>query len=320
MHGRLKRDRVQRLTRVVEADAIGVNIEGTAHLAEGVEECRHVGLMGTTHVDVTAGGQGSRTPRSRLDAVRQGRVAVAGQLGHALDSDGAIRVHGDDRAHLLQDVDQVKDLRLDSRALQGRDALVAHGGQQGLLGRADGREGQLDDRAVQARGGSLDVHAVGLLINDCAELAQRIEVEVDGATADRASAQLGDEGLAQLVQERAAEQDRDTRGTRERIDIRTRGDLNVGGVHTQRAAVLIKVDFDAMQAQQIRDDVGVADERDVVKLGGGVGQQRRDHGLRHEVLGTANGDLSVEGMTAFDLQNGWHGGTPQYDVTGPYSS
>ena len=68
-------------------------------------------------------------------------MAVAGQLGHALDTDGAIRVHGDDRAHLLQDVDQVKDLRLDGRTLQGRDALVAYGRQQGLLSRADGREG-----------------------------------------------------------------------------------------------------------------------------------------------------------------------------------
>ena len=45
------------------------------------------------------------------------------------------------------------------------------------------------------------MHAVGLLVDDRAELAQRLQVEVDGTATDRAAAQLGDEGLAQLVQQ-----------------------------------------------------------------------------------------------------------------------
>ena len=130
-------------------------------------------------------------PRGRLDAIRQSRVAVAVQLRNALDADRAVRVHRDDGAHLLQDVDEVEDLGLDGRALQGRDALVAHGREQRLLGRAHGRERQLDNRAVQAGSGALDVHAVGLLVDDRAELAQRLQVEVDGTATDRATAQLG---------------------------------------------------------------------------------------------------------------------------------
>ena len=304
MHGRLQGDRVQRLARVVETDAVGVDIEGAAHLAEGIQEGRHVGLVSAAHVDVAAGCQRGGRPGGCLDAVRQRRVTVAGQLGHALDADRAVRVHGNDRAHLLQDVDEVEDLRLDGRALQGRDALVANGGEQGLLGGAHRREGQLDDRAVQARVGALDVHAVGLLIDDRAELAQRLQVEVDGTPANRAAAELGNEGLAQLVQERAAEEDRDARGARERVDVGARGDLDVGGVHAQRAAVLIEVDLNAVQAQQVRDDIGVADERNVVQLRRGIGEQRGDHGLGHEVLGTANGDLAAQRVTALDLQNG----------------
>ena len=301
--GRLQGDRVQRLARVVEADAVGVDIEGTAHLAEGVEERRHIGLVSAAHVDVAVGGQGGRCPRGGLDAVRQGRVAVAVQLGDALDADRAVRVHRDDRAHLLQDVNEVEDLRLDGRALQGRDALVTHGREQRLLGRAHGREGQLDDRAVQAGGGALDVHAVRLLVDDRAELAQRLQVEVDGTTTDRAAAQLGNESLAQLVQQRAAEQDRDARGARERVDVRARGDLDVGGVHAQRAAVLIEVDLDAVQAQQVRDNVGVTDERHVVELRGGVGEQRRNHRLGDEVFRSAHRDLTAQRMAALNLKD-----------------
>ena len=294
---------MQRLARVVEADAVSVDIEGATHLAEGVEERRHVGLVSAAHIDVAVGGQGGRGPRGRLDAIRQGRVAVAAELGDALDADRTIRVHRDDRTHLLQDVDEVEDLRLDSRALQGRDALVTHGREQRLLGRAHGREGQLDDRAVQAGGGALDVHAVGLLVDDRAELAQRLQVEIDGTPANRAAAQLGDEGLAQLVQQRAAEKDRDARGTRERVDVRARGNLDVGGIHAQRAAILIEIDLNAVQAQQVRDHIGVADERHVVELGGGVGEQRRNHRLGDEVFRSAHRDLTAQRMAALNLKD-----------------
>ena len=288
---------------MVEADAISVDIEGAAHLAEGVEERRHIGLVSTAHVDVAAGGQGGRGPRGSLDAIRQGRVAVAVQLGDALDADRTIRVHRDDRTHLLQDIDEVEDLRLNGRALQGRDALVAHGREQRLLGRTHGREGQLDDRAVQAGSGALDVHAVGLLVDDRAELAQRLQVEVDGTATNRAAAQLRNESLAQLVQQRAAEQDRDARGARERIDVRARGDLDVRGIHAQRATILIEVNLDAVQAQQVRDHVRVADERHVVKLRGGVGEQRRNHRLGDEVFRSAHRDLTAQRMAALNLKD-----------------
>ena len=294
---------MQRLTRVVEANAISVDVEGAAHLAEGVEERRHVGLVSTAHVDVAAGSQGSRGPRGGLDTIRQGRVTVAGQLRHALDTDGAVRVHRDDRAHLLQDVDKVEDLRLDGRALQRRDALVAHGREQGLLGRAHRRERQLDDRAVQAGSGTLDVHAVGLLVHDRAELAQRLQVEVDGTPTNCASTQLGDEGLAQLVQQRAAKQNRNARSTRERVDIRARSDLDVRGVHAQRATVLIEVNLDAVQAQQVRDHVRVADQRHVVELGRGIGEQRRNHRLGDEVFRAAHRDLTAQRMAALNLKD-----------------
>ena len=125
----------------------------------------------------------------------------------------------------------------------------------------------------------------------------------DGTAANRAATQLGNESLAQLVQQRAAEQDRDARGARERVDIRARGDLDIGGVHAQRAAVLIKVDLDPVQAQQVRDHVGVADKRHVVELRGGVGEQRRDHRLGDEVFRAAHRDLTAQRMAALNLKD-----------------
>ena len=136
-----------------------------------------------------------------------------------------------------------------------------------------------------------------------AELAQKLQVDADGAVTDAPPAQVGDDGPPQAMQERTAEEDRDARRTRERVDIRARGNLDVRGVHAQRAAILIEVNLDAVQAQQVRDDVGVADERHVVKLGGGVGEQRRNHRLGDKVFRAAHRDLTAQRMAALNLKD-----------------
>ena len=57
--------------------------------------------------------------------------------------------------------------------------------------------------------GRRDADAARELLDDGAEVAQHVEVEVDGTVADAAAAEVGDERLAEAVQQRAAEQDRD---------------------------------------------------------------------------------------------------------------
>ena len=148
------------------------------------------------------------------------------------------------------------------------------------------------------------MNPVGLLVHNRAELAQGLEVEVDGATPDRAPSELWNERLSELVQEGAAEEDRDTRGSRERVDVGAGGNLDVGGIHAQRAAILVEVDANAVQAQQVGHDVRVPNQRHVVELGGGVGQQRSDHCLGHEVLGAAHADFAAQRVSALDLQDG----------------
>jgi hypothetical protein len=194
------------------------DVEVAAGLAEHVEEGQHLLLLGAADEDVAVGRERRARPRGGLVAVEDRPVVVAAQRVDALDEDHAVGLVGDDRAHLLQHRDEVHDLGLDRRVAQLGRALGAHRGQQHLLRRAHARVRQVDVRAVQAvRRGEPD--AAGQLLDRRAERAQRVEVEVDRAVADAASAEVRDEGLAEQVQERAAEEDRDARRAGVRVDL-----------------------------------------------------------------------------------------------------
>ena len=106
---------------------------------------------------------------------------------------------------------------------------------------------------------------LSLLVHRGAELAQNLQVEVDGAVTDAAPAQVGDEGLPQAVQERTAEEDRDARGAGMRVDISHVSRLDLGRVQLEDALALVVVDAHAVQAQQPRDHVDVTNERDVAQ-------------------------------------------------------
>ncbi len=223
----------------------------------------------------------------------------------ALDADHAVRVDRDDRAHLLQDGDEVHDLGLDRRVRQLGDALGADRGEQELLRGAHGRVGQRDLRALEAARGP-DVDAVLALVHDRAELAQDVEVVVDRAVADPAAAQVGDEGLAEPVQQRAAEQDRDTARAGVRVDVRDVGGLDVRRVEVEDAAVGVRLHGDAVQLEQAGHDTDVADLGDVAQHAGRLAQQRGHHRLGHEVLRAPHGDRPVQRGPAVDVQHILH--------------
>ena len=103
------------------------------------------------------------------------------------------------------------------------------------------------------------VQTLGRLLDRRAELAQRLEVEVDRAGADVAAAQVGDEGVAEPVQQRAAEQDRDPAGPGVHVDLVGAGALDVGRVEDQLAVLGAVGDLDAVQAEQPADHLDVAD-------------------------------------------------------------
>ena len=72
------------------------------------------------------------------------------------------------------------------------------------------------------------------------------------------------------------------------------GGLDTRRVQPQDALGLVVIDGHPVEGQKPRDDVHVADERDVAQQGRRGAQQGRDHRLGHEVLRTAHRDLAVE--------------------------
>ncbi len=147
-----------------------VDVERPADLAEDVEERHELLLLRPADEDVALGRQGRGGPARGLVAVEQGAVRVAVEALDALDEDHAVGLDVDDRAHLLQDRDEVHDLGFDGRVLELRDALGPHGRQEHLLGRADARVGQLDLGALEPVGRG-EADALVALVDDRAERA-----------------------------------------------------------------------------------------------------------------------------------------------------
>ena len=97
--------------------------------------------------------------------------------------------------------------------------------------------------------GSGDVDAARQLVDHGAERSQCIEVEVDGAVADAAAAEIGNERMAQAVQQRAAEQNRNAARPRKRVDLGTLRDGHVGRVENQDARLGAARDVDAVNLE-----------------------------------------------------------------------
>jgi hypothetical protein len=99
-------------------------------LREHVEEGGQVTLPRAPDGDVASRRQCGAGPRSSLDAVRQGAVRVAPEAVDTFDPDRPVGVDADDRAHLLQHVDEVEDLWLGGGVAQLGQAHGADRGEQ----------------------------------------------------------------------------------------------------------------------------------------------------------------------------------------------
>jgi hypothetical protein len=258
-------------------------------------------LLGAADVDVALGRQRGGRPGGGLKAVRQGAVVVAAEPVHTRHADGPVGVHRDDGAHLLQDADQVLDLRFHRGVRELGDTFGEDGRQQDLLGRADGRVRQRDLRTPKPPR-CLQELPVRALLDRRAELPQHLEVEVDGPAADVTAAEAGDEGMTETVQQRTAQQDRDAAGTRVGIDVSDVRALDVRRVHHQLARFLTRTDRHPVQLQQSAYDPHVTDVRNVAQSTRLAAQQGGDHGLRYEVLRTADSDLALQRGSAVDNQ------------------
>jgi hypothetical protein len=217
------------------------------------------------------------------------------------DPDHPVGVDTDDGAHLLQHRDQVHDLGFDGRVPQFGDPFGADGGEQHLLGRPDAGVGQRQLRATQP-GRRRQGDALGLLLDDGAELAQHLEVVVDGAITDPAAPQVGNEGLTEAVQQWAAEQDRDPARAGVGVDVGDVGHLDVAGVELEHGRRAHGAHLHPVQLEQTRDHGDVPDLGHVLESAGLFAQQRGHHGLGDEVLGTPYRDGASQRSSAMNCQ------------------
>ena len=168
-----------------------------------------------------------------------------------------------------------------------------HRGEQHLLGGADARVRQLELGAVQAVGGR-QVQALRGLVDDRAELAQRAEVEVDRPAADVAAAEVRDERVAEAVQQRAAEQDRDAAGAGVHVDLVDVGALDVGRVEQQLAGSAPSLTRTPCSSSRPRT-TSTSRMRGTSRRRLGVSPRSGgDHRLGDEVLRAADADLAAQ--------------------------
>jgi hypothetical protein len=125
-------------------------------------------------------------------------------------------------------------------------------------------------------------------------------VEVDRPVADAAAAEVGDEGLAELVQQRTAEEDRDAAGAGVRVDVRHVRGHDVRGVEQEVSGLGALGDLHPVHLEEAADHADIADARHAAQQAGGLAQQRRHHRLRHEILGPADLDPPLQRDAAVD--------------------
>ena len=143
-----------------------------------------------------------------------------------------------------------------------------------------------------AAGGETD--AARQLLDDGAELAQCVEVEVDRTVADAASAEVRDECLTETVQERSAEQDRNAGGTGVGVDLLEVGRLDIARVEDECTRLIAVGDPDTVHLEQRAHHRDIADGRDVAQHADGLTEQRGDHRLGREVLRSLDVDAAAQ--------------------------
>ncbi len=175
-----------------------------AGFAQLVQHGVHVVGARAANGDFAVGGGGGDGKGGGFDAVGNDLVFRAVQTLDAGHGDGGAARAGDFRAHGVEEIGEVHDLRFAGGAFDDGHAFGQHGGHHDVGRAQDGRAGasaQKQIRALELLGAGVDVAAFDS--NFRAQGLQALEMEVDGARADDAAARQGDHGLAQPAQQRA---------------------------------------------------------------------------------------------------------------------
>src|SRR5579859_5609012 len=131
------------------------------------------------------------------------------QMLYAVNDDTPIHLDLDDRAHFLQKLDQVDNLRFQGSILNGSDPFCQRCGNQKILGRHHAGERQLDGGSMKPCG-STEIVATVTFDDFRSHLQQTVDMKVERTQADAISSGHGYIGLSTTMKQRSYADDRHT--------------------------------------------------------------------------------------------------------------
>ena len=140
-----------------------------------------------------------------LEAVAHDAMLDAAQPIDALDADAPVRTALDVRAHAAQHRDEVVDLRLQRRVVDGRRPSREGGGEQDVLGAHDRHDREVDMGAAQPVGRGRGVVVAVAVLDRGAQLLERGDVEVDRPAADAVTARVRKDDASEAREHRPEE-------------------------------------------------------------------------------------------------------------------
>ena len=246
----------------------------------------------------TAAGRDRRHKGAGLDLVRDDRIVRAVQALDAADLDHVRARALDVRAHGVEEVRQIDDVRLLGAVLHDGLALGQHRGEHDVHRRADRDNVEINVCAVQALFGRLgaDVTALGQGHRG-AERLEALDMLVDRAhAAEIAAARHGDLGVAVFAQQHA---EQIIGGAQLALEL-VRLEAGVAGVLDLDGRCVDQTDLRAQLAHDLKLEGHVDDLGHVLNADRAIRQQRCRNDRDGGVLRPGDGHFAVERFTAVD--------------------
>ena len=290
-----------------DADAAVGRLHRDAGLGQLVE--RGLQKLGARALEqhVAADGRNGHGEGAGLDAVGEHRVHGAFEAVGALDAQGGRADAFDLGAHLDEALGDVADLRLARGVLDDRLAAGQRGGEQHVVGGADGNLGEHDAAAAQIAALGLGEDVAGFDLDLGAELLQAHQMQIDRARADGAAAGQRNLRLSAAGKQRAEHPEAGAHAAdhlvgRHGIDDVARREMErLADVLGGAGALAVDGEVDAVVAQDAGEQVDVGEIGNVLQRQPVRGQQAGNHQRQGGVLGAGDRNRTVEPLPADDL-------------------
>ena len=285
-------------SRAHDADRIVIIDDLRAHFLKLAGDALHVLGDHVLHQHVAAHRRDRCQVGSRLDLVGDDGVGAAPQGIDAPDLDGIRARAGDPRAHGVQEVGQIHDVRLLRRVFD--DGLTGQQGrrQHDVDGRAHGRHVQADPTAVESllTGGQSDIFF--RLVNVCAQRQKAFDMLVNGAGGKIAAAGQRHMSSAEPPQQRTHQIIAGTHSADELL-IRLAA-MNVRAVDLHHAGFRGN-DLRTHPVENTHQNSDIGNIGNILDPALAADQQSRGQDRHGRVLRAADRDGAVQGMTAVNF-------------------